>query len=111
MHTNSTQQRRLPVLNESRMHSPGRILGILSDIHHNLAQAPSNATLLNGLGKPIKPIPICKHALQEASRARLQHLGNADTCSRIPVLGCEVTLEHPYTLTEPRDEFEVIGGT
>ena len=51
------------------------------------------------------------HTLQETRRPPLQHLRNAQLHRCLRIFLRVVALEHPDALTEPGDEFEIIGGT
>src|ERR1700744_722630 len=47
------------------------------------------------------------HTLQEAIRPRQQHLSDANPGSHIPILGSEVSLKHPSSLTKPRNQLQI----
>lgn len=57
-HLQSTEKRRLAVLDEAWMHSPGVVFRVLPDIHDNLSQTATDAAFLDCTAESVKAVSI-----------------------------------------------------
>lgn len=114
-HFDSTKKRHFSILHQTWMHGPSRIFSISCDVHDNLPQTTTDAALFDCFAESIKSIPVSElqslsdetfsrrlpthHAFQKTSRSSQQHLSNTYPSSSIAIIGREISLENPDSLT------------
>lgn len=110
VHGDRAEQAGFAVLYKSWMHRPLWVTCVRANVHDYFAETTTDAALLDCFTESIEAISVGKHAFEEASRARLEHFGDAEASSGVAIFWSEVPLQWPDSLAEPGDKFEIVGG-